>query len=72
MYIIEKEFLYDIESVKNKYNEFVIKKDELHRGKGVFVQGYDFDNTTESISNLNLDESPLVIEEKLIGEEFSL
>ena len=72
VYCSKKAFLYDIDSLKNKYNEFVIKKDGLHRGKGVYVQGYDFDNTIESISALNLDDSPLVIEEKLIGEEFSL
>jgi phosphoribosylamine--glycine ligase/phosphoribosylaminoimidazole synthetase len=72
VYYSKKEFLHDLDTVTNKFNEFVIKKDGLHRGKGVYVQGYDFDNTIESISNLNLNDSILVIEEKLIGEEFSL
>ena len=70
VYCSKKAFLYDLDSLKNKYNEFVIKKDGLHRGKGVFVQGYDFDNTIESISSLNLNNSPLVIFLSLLASAF--
>lgn len=72
IYYSRKEFLHDLDTVTNKYNEFVIKKDGLHRGKGVYVQGFDFENNIESISKLDIDSSILVIEEKLVGEEYSL
>lgn len=50
----------------------VIKKDGLSAGKGVFVQGEHF-NTFEQAEDLwkQLD-APIVVEKKLLGEEFSL
>ena len=44
------------------------------RGKGVYVQGIDFDNTFDSISKLELQDEKdiIIVEDKLIGEEFSL
>lgn len=66
------EFINNIHNITETYGDYVIKKDGLHRGKGVYVQGVDFDNTNESISQLNLDSSILLIEEKFVGEEYSL
>ena len=53
--------------IKNK--EIVIKKNGLCGGKGVFVQGVDF-NTLEEVKDVL--KGDLLIEEKLLGEEFSL
>ena len=53
--------------------EVVIKLDGLASGKGVFVQGDHFDTIEDGIKiveNRSLDN--ILIEEKLIGEEFSL
>lgn len=50
----------------------VIKKDGLHGGKGVLVQGIDFNSIDEIEDEFkNIDEN-ILIEEKLEGEEFSL
>ena len=50
--------------------KIVIKYDGLHSGKGVKVQGVDFNYFSEiDISNINDD---VIFEEKLEGEEFSL
>ena len=54
--------------------EIVIKVDNLASGKGVFVQGDHFDSIDEGISLIKskLESENIVIEEKLLGEEFSL
>jgi len=55
--------------------EFVIKLDGLEGGKGVLVQGDHFDTREEGLKKikefLNQDKK-VVIEEKLVGQEFSL
>ena len=60
------------ENLNFENNEYVVKNDGLCKGKGVFVQNNDFTN----ISDLTYEQIPpntnLVIEEKLVGEEFSL
>ena len=55
-------------SIKN----LVIKKDGLHGGKGVLVQGIDFNNINEIEDSFKNIEENILIEEKLEGEEFSL
>lgn len=62
----------NLDRVNKIYKEYVIKKDGLNRGKGVFVENHDFERNENSISKLNLDNSILVVEEKFIGKEFSL
>lgn len=55
--------------------EFVVKADGLHGGKGVLVQGDHFDTAEEGIeSAIKFIESDghVVIEEKFVGQEFSL
>ncbi len=54
--------------------EIVIKVDNLASGKGVFVQGDHFDNIHDGISLIKnkLESQNVIIEEKLVGEEFSL
>ena len=66
-----------VTNTNNKLNEFiisnkeiVIKNDGLCGGKGVFVQGIDF-NTLDEVKSL-LSHYPILIEEKLEGEEFTL
>jgi fusion protein PurCD len=54
--------------------EFVVKADGLKGGKGVSVQGDHFQSATDGreIALLHLKEdSAVVLEEKLVGEEFS-
>lgn len=72
IYYSKQDLINNYYHIKNKYDEFVIKKDGLHRGKGVYVQNNDFDNNLESIESLDLGSSTLIIEEKLYGEEYSL
>ena len=57
------------------YEEYVIKYDGLKGGKGVYVFGDHFQNQTEAEELIDLikkDKDDFIIEEKLIGEEFSL
>jgi phosphoribosylamine--glycine ligase len=55
--------------------EFVVKADGLHGGKGVFVQGDHFKTAEEGIETAKKfieSDGSVVIEEKFIGQEFSL
>lgn len=56
-------------------NDIVIKADGLHSGKGVKVQGDHFMNIDEGLSyccEILNNKEDVIIEEKLVGEEFSL
>jgi len=64
-----KEFLDELD------NKYVIKADGLHQGKGVKVYGIDINNVEEALKycqKILENEESVVIEERLIGEEFSL
>jgi phosphoribosylamine--glycine ligase len=55
--------------------EIVVKADGLHGGKGVSVQGDHFDTLEEGIGLAKAalaSDGQVVIEEKLVGQEFSL
>lgn len=55
--------------------EFVVKADGLHGGKGVLVQGDHFktaDEGVEAARKFIASDGYVVIEEKLVGQEFSL
>lgn len=55
--------------------EFVVKADGLHGGKGVLVQGDHFDSAEEGIEVAKKfieSDGYVIIEEKFIGQEFSL
>lgn len=71
---IESKYNY-INKKLNKFDKIVVKKDGLCGGKGVTVQDIDFSNKNEfvikQIEQMN-ENSKLLIEEKLEGEEFSL
>ena len=59
----------------SKNKEYVIKYDGLKGGKGVYVYGDHFENDIEGKELINLikkDNDDFIIEEKLLGEEFSL
>ena len=60
----------------NYFNGIVIKKDYLCGGKGVIVEGVDFDDKQQTffyeIINSHINKYDILIEEKLMGEEFSL
>jgi phosphoribosylamine--glycine ligase len=59
----------------NSLGEFVVKADGLHGGKGVLVQGDHFEAAEEGIEAAKKfieSDGYVVIEEKLIGQEFSL
>ena len=66
--------LYKIHELLNKFDKFVIKFDGLAGGKGVFVQDDHFTDIKEAVEIIqtNIHKTNIVIEEKLIGEEFSL
>ena len=67
-----------IESLRDylfkNYNKIVLKIDGLEGGKGVFVQNDHFDTIENGITLINtiLAHKKVLIEEKLIGEEFSI
>ena len=64
-----------ISSEKIFSQPYVIKQDELAGGKGVLVMGDHFNSLEEGKEiciNLHNKNTPFIIEEKLIGEEFSL
>ena len=65
---------YELEKALQKYDGFVIKPDGLTGGKGVKVQGEHFETHAEAYEYCReiIAEQPVVIEEKLVGEEFSL
>ncbi len=55
--------------------DFVVKADGLHGGKGVLVQGDHFETIEEGVAHAEKfieSDGEVVIEEKLIGQEFSL
>ena len=59
----------------NNFNNIVVKKDGLCGGKGVTVQGVDFETKEDIIDNILetiQKNEKVLIEDKLIGEEFSL
>ena len=60
-----------IKTVLNDFDEIVVKKDGLCGGKGVTVQGYDFLDKNDQINTIYDSNDTFVIEEKLVGEEFS-
>ena len=64
----------NIKSILKNFDSFVIKLDGLAGGKGVFVQDDHFETHEEGISIIerNLKNSNILIEEKLMGDEFSL
>ena len=62
----------DVNSIP--YEKFVIKLDGLASGKGVFVQDDHFKSSQEGLILLNekLSNHNVLVEEKLVGQEFSL
>lgn len=61
-----------IKEVFDEFDEIVIKKDGLCGGKGVIVQGYDFSDKYTQIDYVLNSNDNFIIEEKLVGEEFSI
>lgn len=62
----------NFEEAKKLSDKLVVKYDGLHGGKGVKVQDIDFDNIDELEDEFKGSEEPILCEEKLVGEEFSL
>lgn len=62
------------EFIKNLNDQFVIKMDGLCGGKGVKVMGDHFQTPEEGLKIIEewLPEGKVVLEEKLVGQEFSL
>jgi len=64
-----------LEDFVKQLDQFVVKPDGLTGGKGVRVQGDHFEDREEGISyakEMIVKDGRVVIEEKLIGQEFSL
>ncbi len=64
-----------LEDYMHKLGEFVIKPDGLTGGKGVLVKGDHFTTIEEALQHCDAiisDYGIVVIEEKLVGEEFSV
>jgi phosphoribosylamine--glycine ligase / phosphoribosylformylglycinamidine cyclo-ligase len=69
-----KLFESNIEIIRD-FKEIVIKRDGLCGGKGVFVQGEHFNTLKEGLVIIKKyidNNEQVVVEEKLLGEEFSL
>ena len=62
----------DIKNILNKFDKVVIKKNGLCGGKGVIVQDYDFEDKYSQIEYILNSNDTFIIEEKLIGEEFTI
>lgn len=58
--------------VNDLKQNYVIKQDGLCGGKGVVVSDVHLNNTSEAIAHIDSLTTPYIIEEKLVGEEFSL
>ena len=58
--------------IKKLSDKLVVKFDGLHGGKGVKVQGIDFDHIDDLIPEIEQSKEAIICEEKLEGEEFSL
>ena len=65
-----------IEKLENEFQgNYVIKADSLRGGKGVKISGSDLSNTQEALDycvQLIHEDGKFIIEEKLVGQEFSL
>lgn len=76
IYIKDSHNINDIVSfvINNDNIDIVIKSDSLAGGKGVFVQGDHFNTINQGIDIINtkLKDKNILIEEKLVGNEFSL
>ena len=77
--IFEKKNPVDESKILNTFDKydgnFVIKDDGLKGGKGVKVSGEHFKNETEALNHcleLARNDNQFLIEEKLVGQEFSL
>lgn len=64
--------LLDIKEFVDNQEKIVIKKDGLCGGKGVIVEDIDFESSERLLVVSESMREPVVIEEKLFGEEFSL
>ena len=62
----------NIKLILDSFDEIVIKKDGLCGGKGVTVQGFDFTDKDSQINYILNSDDSFIIEEKLVGEEFSV
>ena len=73
-YVLIKQNDNDFHSKIKNFDKFVIKLDGLAGGKGVFVQDDHFKNIDEGILLIekHLKNNNILIEEKLVGDEFSL
>lgn len=63
---------YTLEILNSFNGKIVLKRDGLHGGKGVYVQDDDFTSKFEVTKIIEESDEDILIEEKLIGEEFSL
>ena len=73
-YVLIKQNDNNFHSKIKNFDKFVIKLDGLAGGKGVFVQDDHFKNIDEGILLIekHLKNNNILIEEKLVGDEFSL
>ena len=71
--MVERDNL-SLEKINKKYRKIVIKKDGLCGGKGVKVEGIDFERKEELLLEIAKSEKGerILIEEKIEGEEYSL
>ena len=64
-----------IENVKNRLEDFpVIKPTSIHGGKGVKIYGVDFTEISDALEYIQYfldNKESVLLEEKLVGDEFS-
>lgn len=66
---------YKLENIKNRLKDFpVIKPTSIHGGKGVKIYGVDFKEISEALEYIQYfldNKESVILEEKLVGDEFS-
>ena len=66
---------YNLESISNRLEDFpVIKPTSIHGGKGVKIYGVDFTEISEALEYIQYfldNKESVLLEEKLVGDEFS-
>jgi phosphoribosylamine--glycine ligase / phosphoribosylformylglycinamidine cyclo-ligase len=68
----ETDFRNMLRGFNNKNMKIVLKRNSLCGGKGVYIQGVDFETIDEAVDIVKKYDDNYLIEERLYGDEFSL
>ena len=68
----ESDFRNMLNGFNNRGMKIVLKRNSLCGGKGVFIEGIDFETIDEAVEIVKKYDDNFLIEERLYGDEFSL